>query len=218
MIGGTEPPARPDWNRSGRLADVLQLVRGLEVRLARRPGLITGRREILEYPMVDRDPLPLVGPGRVTLLGDAAHPMYPIGANGGSQAVIDARVLACSPGRARPPRRRAWPPTRRPAVATVNAIVLAYRDMPGRPGAAEGGPARPGRLRAGSRTCCRRPSWRPARRLPRHQRCRTSPPSTPARRTSPKPAPRTRDGRPSRHPVSEPRTRKGRRAGRPAGA
>ena len=65
--------------------------------------------------MVDRDPLPSWGSRHgVTLLGDAAHPMYPIGANGGSQAVVDARVLAWS-WPARRPRRRAWPPTRRPA-------------------------------------------------------------------------------------------------------
>lgn len=49
---------------------------------------------VLEYPMVDRDPLPRWGRGRVTLLGDAAHPMYPVGANGGSQAIVDASVLA----------------------------------------------------------------------------------------------------------------------------
>ncbi len=49
---------------------------------------------VFEYPMVDRDVLPRWGRGRVTLLGDAAHPMYPVGANGASQAIVDARVLA----------------------------------------------------------------------------------------------------------------------------
>ena len=44
--------------------------------------------------MVDRDPLPHWGSGLLTLVGDAAHPMYPIGSNGGSQAILDARVLA----------------------------------------------------------------------------------------------------------------------------
>ena len=44
--------------------------------------------------MVDRDVLAAWGRGRVTLLGDAAHPMYPVGANGGSQAIVDAPVLA----------------------------------------------------------------------------------------------------------------------------
>ena len=49
---------------------------------------------ILEYPMVDRDPLPRWTLGRVTLLGDAAHPMYPRGGNGAAQAILDAEALA----------------------------------------------------------------------------------------------------------------------------
>ena len=52
------------------------------------------RREFWEYPMCDRDPLPRWSHGRVTLLGDAAHPMYPVGSNGASQAILDARCLA----------------------------------------------------------------------------------------------------------------------------
>ena len=59
------------------------------------PAELVGRSEaVFEYPMVDRDPLPHWGTRRVTLLGDAAHPMYPVGANGGSQAILDARALA----------------------------------------------------------------------------------------------------------------------------
>ncbi len=52
------------------------------------------RKICYEYPLVDRDPLERWTFGRVTLLGDAAHPMYPIGSNGASQAILDARVLA----------------------------------------------------------------------------------------------------------------------------
>ena len=79
--------------------------------------------------MVDRDPLPFWGTGRVTLLGDAAHPMYPVGANGGSQAVVDARVLAWSLARAATPAEglAAYEAAR---LQAVNAIVLANRDMP----------------------------------------------------------------------------------------
>jgi 2-polyprenyl-6-methoxyphenol hydroxylase-like FAD-dependent oxidoreductase len=58
------------------------------------PALVRGSAGCYEYPMVDRDPLPRWSFGRVTLLGDAAHPMYPIGSNGSSQAILDARVLA----------------------------------------------------------------------------------------------------------------------------
>ena len=65
----------------------------------------------------------------MTLLGDAAHPMYPVGANGGSQAIVDARVLARSLARAGTPAEglAAYEAARR---GTVNAIVLANRDMP----------------------------------------------------------------------------------------
>ncbi|MDI4635461.1 flavin-dependent oxidoreductase [Pelomonas sp. V22] len=57
------------------------------------PAIINGAREIYEFPLVDRDPLPRWTFGRVTLLGDAAHPMYPIGSNGSAQAILDARYL-----------------------------------------------------------------------------------------------------------------------------
>lgn len=83
-----------DWTRRGRLEDVLPHYEDWRFDWLDVPGLIKRSDPILEYPMVDRDPLPWWGTGRVTLVGDAAHPMYPIGSNGGSQAVLDARVLA----------------------------------------------------------------------------------------------------------------------------
>jgi 2-polyprenyl-6-methoxyphenol hydroxylase-like FAD-dependent oxidoreductase len=121
--------APADWNRDGRREDVLPWFAGWKSGWLDVPALIAGAGQILEYPMVDRDPLPSWGQGRVTLLGDAAHPMYPIGANGGSQAIVDARVLAwslasaasCEAGLA------AYEAARR---EKVNAIVLACRDMP----------------------------------------------------------------------------------------
>ena len=59
-------------------------------------ALIKATSEFYEYPMCDRQPLPRWSHGRVTLLGDAAHPMYPVGSNGASQAVLDAQCLAQS--------------------------------------------------------------------------------------------------------------------------
>jgi 2-polyprenyl-6-methoxyphenol hydroxylase-like FAD-dependent oxidoreductase len=120
---------RADWNRQGRAGDVLPWFAGWDFGWLDVPALIRGAPQILEYPMVDRDPLPSWGAGAVTLLGDAAHPMYPIGANGGSQAVIDARVLAYSLARAATPADglAAYEKARR---ESVNAIVLACRDMP----------------------------------------------------------------------------------------
>jgi 2-polyprenyl-6-methoxyphenol hydroxylase-like FAD-dependent oxidoreductase len=57
------------------------------------PAFIRRAATILEFPMVDQDPLPWWTRGRVTLLGDAAHPMYPRGSNGAGQAILDARAL-----------------------------------------------------------------------------------------------------------------------------
>jgi len=130
-----------DWNRAGRVEDVLPWFADWKFGWMDVPALITGAPRILEYPTVDRDPLLSWGSGRVTLLGDAAHPMYPIGANGGSQAVVDARVLAWSLARAAaPPEGPAAAPPEGLAGGlaayeaarreTVNAIVLACRDMP----------------------------------------------------------------------------------------
>ena len=66
------------------------------------PRFLRSAEVILEYPMVDKDPLPRWSFGRITLLGDAAHPMYPRGSNGAGQAILDARALAeslaASPG------------------------------------------------------------------------------------------------------------------------
>jgi 2-polyprenyl-6-methoxyphenol hydroxylase-like FAD-dependent oxidoreductase len=138
-LPGRAALAGADWNREGRRDDVLPWFADWKFGWLDVPALITGAPRILEYPMVDRDPLPSwgsepsSGPGRVTLLGDAAHPMYPIGANGGSQAVLDARVLAWSLARALSSSGSpaeglaAYEAARR---ETVNAIVLACRDMP----------------------------------------------------------------------------------------
>ncbi|QDY80164.1 FAD-dependent monooxygenase [Streptomyces qinzhouensis] len=84
--------------------------------------------EVFEYPMLDRDPLPRWSFGRVTLLGDAAHPMFPMGMNGGSQSVVDARVLAWCLARETDPvaALSRYDALRRPAV---NALVLANREL-----------------------------------------------------------------------------------------
>ncbi len=57
------------------------------------PKLIKSAKTVFEYPMIDRDPLPRWTDGRVTLIGDAAHPAYPVGSNGASQAIVDARLI-----------------------------------------------------------------------------------------------------------------------------
>ncbi len=83
-----------DWNRVGSGADFLDVFKDWVFDWLDVPALINGADNILEYPMVDKDPIAQWTFGRVTLLGDAAHPMYPRGSNGSAQAIIDGRVLA----------------------------------------------------------------------------------------------------------------------------
>jgi 2-polyprenyl-6-methoxyphenol hydroxylase-like FAD-dependent oxidoreductase len=83
-----------DWNREGRLDDFLGVFSDWTFDWLDVPEIITTAQSVWEYPMVDRNPLPRWSHGRMTLLGDAAHAMYPIGSNGASQAILDARVLA----------------------------------------------------------------------------------------------------------------------------
>lgn len=84
---------REDYNRQGKLEEFLPWFEDWKFDWLDVPGLIRNARYCFEYPLVDRDPLDRWTFGRVTLLGDAAHPMYPIGSNGASQAILDARVL-----------------------------------------------------------------------------------------------------------------------------
>src|SRR5262249_41028733 len=92
--GSTPPPRKEDWSRPGRFEELMPHVRRFRIPGVDPQALIEATPECFEYPMCDRDPLPRWSFGRVTLLGDAAHPMYPVGSNGASQAILDARVLA----------------------------------------------------------------------------------------------------------------------------
>jgi 2-polyprenyl-6-methoxyphenol hydroxylase-like FAD-dependent oxidoreductase len=94
IAAGGPPPRREDWSRPGQLEDVLPHVRGFRLPFVAAERLVIDTPEFYEYPMCDRDPLPRWSHGRVTLMGDAAHPMYPVGSNGASQAILDARALA----------------------------------------------------------------------------------------------------------------------------
>ena len=87
---------REDWNRAGDLAEFLPAFADWRFDWLDVPALIEGATAVYEYPMVDRDPLPRWTFGRMTLLGDAAHPMYPIGSNGASQAILDTRALTAA--------------------------------------------------------------------------------------------------------------------------
>jgi 2-polyprenyl-6-methoxyphenol hydroxylase-like FAD-dependent oxidoreductase len=111
-----------DWNRAGRAEDVLKLFKDWTFDWLDVPQLIAQADSILEYPMVDKDPIDRWTFGRVTLLGDAAHPMYPRGSNGSAQALIDARTLAdeLAKGDADPlPALHRYEAVRRPITAKV---------------------------------------------------------------------------------------------------
>jgi 5-methylphenazine-1-carboxylate 1-monooxygenase len=90
----TELTDREDWNRPGNLADFLPAFESWVFDWLDVPALIRAAAQTFVFPMIDRDPVDRWTFERVTLLGDAAHPMYPIGSNGASQAILDARVLA----------------------------------------------------------------------------------------------------------------------------
>lgn len=128
-IPDVELDAREDWNQPGVLADFIDRFDTWVFPWLDVPALIASSPGTFRFPMVDRDPVDRWSFGRTTLLGDAAHPMYPIGSNGASQAILDARVLtACLRSRPDNPVEalRRYDDERRPATA---AIVLANRSL-----------------------------------------------------------------------------------------
>lgn len=102
----TPPP--DSWSRQAPLSKVLPHALRFSVPGVDIAGLVRAAPAIYEYPMADRDPLPRWTFGRITLLGDAAHPMYPVGSNGASQAMLDARCLADALARCEHPRAALW--------------------------------------------------------------------------------------------------------------
>jgi len=82
-----------DWNRRVALEEFIHHFEGWNYSWLDVPAMLRGANDIFEYPMIDRDPVSTWVDGRVALLGDAAHVMYPVGSNGASQAIVDARVL-----------------------------------------------------------------------------------------------------------------------------
>lgn len=88
------PPERQDWSQVATWTELRPFCEGIRVPQTDVHALMQATPTFWRYPMCDRDPLPFWSRGRVTLLGDAAHPLYPVGSNGASQAIIDARTLA----------------------------------------------------------------------------------------------------------------------------
>lgn len=119
-LGEGTTPRREDWNKPGDANDILAKFTGWNFGWLDVPQIIRSASAIFEFPMVDRDPLPRWSHERVTLLGDAAHPMYPIGSNGATQAIIDGEALTSALTEEADPiaalrlyERRRLPPTAR---------------------------------------------------------------------------------------------------------
>ncbi|MBR1158754.1 flavin-dependent oxidoreductase [Bradyrhizobium elkanii] len=121
--GTSPPPRREGWSNLGRRDEMMPYVTSFTIPQVDFAGLINATSEFWEYPCCDRDPLPYWSSGRVTLLGDAAHPMYPVGSNGASQAILDARCLADMLARSEHPRQAlaAYERQRLPMTADIVA-------------------------------------------------------------------------------------------------
>jgi 5-methylphenazine-1-carboxylate 1-monooxygenase len=117
----------PDWNRPAKAEAFVGALESWAFDWLNVPSMIRAADTVLEYPMVDREPLDSWTDRRITLLGDAAHPMLPRGSNGAAQAIIDARTLTKSlaSGSDAVTALQAYEEERRPATARV---VLANRD------------------------------------------------------------------------------------------
>ncbi|MEZ5741449.1 MAG: FAD-dependent monooxygenase [Burkholderiaceae bacterium] len=88
-----------DWNRRVALQEFIHHFDDWRFDWLDVPAMLRGASEVFEYPMIDRDPVPSwvdAAHGRVALMGDAAHVMYPVGSNGASQAIVDARVIGAA--------------------------------------------------------------------------------------------------------------------------
>jgi 5-methylphenazine-1-carboxylate 1-monooxygenase len=126
-----EASAQNDWNQQGKREDFIDIYKDWKFDWLDVGALIRNAEMILEYPMVDKDPIARWTFGRVTFMGDAAHPMYPRGSNGSAQAMIDARTFAdeaakCAGGDCLP-ALHAYEHLRRPATEKV---VLTNRSTP----------------------------------------------------------------------------------------
>lgn len=118
-----------DWSAPGQLEDFYDLFKYWRFDWLDCAAMLRDADTILSYPMVDRDPVDQWTFGRVTLLGDAAHPMYPRGGNGGAQSILDAVELArCLVEQPDVPKAlKAYEDNR---LKVVNALVLRNRSEP----------------------------------------------------------------------------------------
>lgn len=123
-------PVMVDWNGPANLKDFLPVYENWKFDWMDVGELIKSTAQVLTYPMVDRDPLDHWTHGRMTLLGDAAHPMFPRGGNGGAQAILDARCLADRLGEAGDDLPSALQQYDHERVPATSKVVLQNRAAP----------------------------------------------------------------------------------------
>ena len=121
---------RRDWNLPGSVGDVLPRVARWRFPWLDVPAMLRASEQVLEYPMVDQDPLPRWTFGRLTLLGDAAHPMVPRGSNGAGQSILDARCLADELARTPGDPAAALAAYEAERLPATTRVVLANRTSP----------------------------------------------------------------------------------------
>ncbi|WP_435973950.1 FAD-dependent monooxygenase [Streptomyces sp. Qhu_M48] len=128
FTGSGEERFHGDWNRPVPVETFLPFYEGWEFDGVSVPDLLRAADSAHEYPMVDREPLDRWTHGRTTLIGDAAHAMYPIGSNGATQSIVDARALAHALARHRDPAEglAAYERERRPVTT---ALQRANREL-----------------------------------------------------------------------------------------
>lgn len=122
--------SRRDWNLPGRIEDFMPWIAGWRFGWLDVPAMVRASTAVLEYPMVDQDPLPRWTFGRVTLLGDAAHPMVPRGSNGAGQSIVDARTLADLIARTPADPAAALAPYEAQRLPATTEVVLTNRRNP----------------------------------------------------------------------------------------
>ncbi|HKC58855.1 MAG TPA: flavin-dependent oxidoreductase [Myxococcales bacterium] len=119
-----------DWNRRGSSSDFLGAFEAWQFDWLDVPAFVRAAECVLEFPMVDQDPLPWWTQGRVTLLGDAAHPMVPRGSNGAGQAILDARALADALLQHRDPAEALQAYESKRLEATANVVRMSRKNPP----------------------------------------------------------------------------------------
>ena len=117
-----------DWNRTSDINEFIGNFEDCDFDFLNIPALMRAADHVFEYPMCDQEPLNFWTVGRITLLGDAAHPMMPRGSNGAAQAILDAEVLSDLLA-----KREDWPAALKDyekiRLGATSSVVLANRDM-----------------------------------------------------------------------------------------